>query len=85
MVLTNAQTQHASAISSIVPFLVSLTMEPHREILTCALLDTQSNLTFVLEDLIAELNVNSSVAACQWSTSSGTQLGSLCQVQQVYT
>ncbi|KAK0138994.1 hypothetical protein N1851_024470 [Merluccius polli] len=54
---SHALTRHASATSSIVPVLVSSTAAPEKEILTYALLDTQSDSTFILEDLAAELSV----------------------------
>lgn len=47
-VMTHALTQHTSATSSIVPVLVSSKSEPQREVLTYALLDTQSDSTFIL-------------------------------------
>lgn len=49
--------REASATSSIVPVYLSSVNEPEKEILTYALLDTQSDSTFVLEDLAKELNV----------------------------
>lgn len=49
--------REASATSSIVPVYLSSVNEPEKEILTYALLDTQSDSTFVLEDLARELNV----------------------------
>ncbi|XP_054600468.2 uncharacterized protein [Nothobranchius furzeri] len=57
-VVSHTLTQHASATSSIVPVFVSSVQEPHREILTYAILDTQSDSTFVLEDVLDKLNVN---------------------------
>lgn len=56
-VMSHALT-HVSATSSIVPVLVSSTTEPQKEILTYALLDTQSDSTFVLEELALKLNVS---------------------------
>ncbi|XP_035985253.1 uncharacterized protein LOC118558808 [Fundulus heteroclitus] len=58
-VVSHASTQHASATTSIVPVLVSSLQEPHKEILTYAMLDTQSDSTFVLEDVIDRLKVDS--------------------------
>lgn len=49
--------REACATSSIVPVYLSSANEPEKEILTYALLDTQSDSTFVLEDLARELNV----------------------------
>ncbi|XP_023197668.1 uncharacterized protein LOC111610010 [Xiphophorus maculatus] len=57
-VVSHTLTQHVSATTSIVPVLVSSLQEPHREILTYAMLDTQSDSTFVLEDVIDRLNVD---------------------------
>ncbi len=48
--------QSSSATSSIVPVLISTVEEPKREVLTYALLDTQSDSTFILEDLLDDLN-----------------------------
>lgn len=56
--MSRVLTQNFSATSSIVPVLVSSATEPHREILTYALLDTQSDSTFILENLISELDVS---------------------------
>lgn len=67
-VMSHALTQHASATSSIVPVFVSSTTEPRREILTYALLDTQSDSTFILEDLAKELNVNTQQVHLKLST-----------------
>ncbi|XP_049419820.1 uncharacterized protein LOC125880984 [Epinephelus fuscoguttatus] len=67
-VMSHALTQHASATSSIVPVLVSSTTDPQREILTYALLDTQSDSTFMLEDLAVELNVNTEPVQLKLST-----------------
>ncbi|XP_051281790.1 uncharacterized protein LOC127377717 [Dicentrarchus labrax] len=57
-VVSHTSTQHASATSSIVPVLVSSIQEPHREVLTYAILDTQSDSTLVLEDVLDKLNVD---------------------------
>ncbi|XP_008430942.1 uncharacterized protein LOC103478718 [Poecilia reticulata] len=57
-VVSHTSTQHASATTSIVPVLVSSLQEPHKKILTYAMLDTQSDSTFVLEDVIDRLNVD---------------------------
>lgn len=67
-VMSHALTQHVSATSSTVPVLVSSTTEPQKEILTYALLDTQSDSTFVLEDLALELNVNTQPVQLKLST-----------------
>ncbi|CAI5683011.1 unnamed protein product [Oreochromis niloticus] len=57
-VMSHTSTQRISATSSIVPVFVSSVQEPHREILTYALLDTQSDSTFVLDDILDKLNVD---------------------------
>lgn len=57
IVNSHALTRHASATSSIVPVLVSSTGASGQEILTYALLDTQSDSMFILEDLATELSV----------------------------
>ncbi|XP_039907300.1 uncharacterized protein LOC120746094 [Simochromis diagramma] len=57
-VMSHTSTQRVSATSSIVPVFVSSVQEPHREILTYALLDTQSDSTFVLDDILDKLNVD---------------------------
>ncbi|XP_057716613.1 uncharacterized protein LOC130931672 [Corythoichthys intestinalis] len=56
--VSHISTQHTSATSSIVPVFVSSVQEPHREVLTYAMLDTQSDSTFVLEDVLDKLSVN---------------------------
>ncbi|KAJ8388711.1 hypothetical protein AAFF_G00131200 [Aldrovandia affinis] len=60
--------QRASATSSIVPVLMSSAEEPQREVLTYALLDTQSDSTFILEDLLEELNVDTQPVQLKLST-----------------
>ncbi|KAJ8409951.1 hypothetical protein AAFF_G00209920 [Aldrovandia affinis] len=60
--------QRASATSSIVPVLMSSSEEPQREVLTYALLDTQSDSTFILEDLLEELNVDTQPVQLKLST-----------------
>lgn len=67
-VMTHALTQNTSATSSIVPVLVSSKLERQREILTYALLDTQSDSTFILEDVVTELNVNTQSVKLKIST-----------------
>lgn len=57
-VMSHTSTQRTSATSSIVPVFVSSVQEPHREILTYAILDTQSDSTFVLDDVLDKLNVD---------------------------
>lgn len=66
-VISHALTQHAPATSSIIPILVSSTTDPQREILPYALLDTQSNTTFML-DLAIELNLNTQPVQLKLST-----------------
>ncbi len=67
-VVSHASTQRASATSSIVPVLVSSIKEPHREVLTYAILDTQSDSTFVLEDVLDKLNVDTQPVKLKLST-----------------
>lgn len=67
-VVSHASTHHASATSSIVPVLVSSIQEPHREVLTYAILDTQSDSTFVLEDVLDKLNVDTQKVQLKLST-----------------
>ncbi|XP_039679755.1 uncharacterized protein LOC120573907 [Perca fluviatilis] len=67
-VVSHASTQRASATSSIVPVLVSSIQEPHREVLTYAILDTQSDSTFVLEDVLNKLNVDAQPVKLKLST-----------------
>lgn len=67
-VVSYASTQHAPATSSIVPVLVSSVQEPQKEVLTYALLDTQSDSTFILEDLLKDLNVESQSVKLKLST-----------------
>lgn len=67
-VVSHASTQCTSATSSIVPVLVSSIHEPHREVLTYAILDTQSDSTFVLEDVLDKLNVDAQPVKLKLST-----------------
>lgn len=67
-VLSHVVTQNTSATSSIVPVFLSSMKEPQKEILTYALLDTQSDSSFVLEDLVRELDVVSQPLQLKLST-----------------
>ena len=67
-VVSHTSTQRSSATSSIVPVLVSSVLEPHREVLTYAILDTQSDSTFVLEDVLDKLNVDAQPVKLKLST-----------------
>lgn len=67
-VLSNAVTQNSSATSSIVQVFLSSMKEPQKEILTYALLDTQRDSCFVLEDLVRELDVVSQPLQLKLST-----------------
>lgn len=69
---THAATQYVPATTSIVPVLLSSVQEPQKEILTYALLDTQSDSTFILEDLLDDLNVNSQPVKLKLSTMTST-------------
>lgn len=66
--LSYAMTQSSSSTSNTVPVFLSSVKEPYRELLTYALLDTQSDSTFILEDLLKELNVNVSSVQLKLST-----------------
>ena len=80
-VLSHAVTQSSSSTSNIVPVVLSSVKEPHRELLTYALLDTQSDWTFIsgvctwqsdstfiLEDLLKEPNMKASSVQLKLST-----------------
>ena len=67
-VLSHAVTQSSSSTSNIVPAFLSSVKEPHRELLTYAILDTQSDSTFILEDLLKELNVKAPSVQLKLST-----------------
>lgn len=56
--MSHPSKQRDSATPSILPVFVSSVQEPHREILTYAILDTQSDSTFVLEDGLDKLSVD---------------------------
>ncbi|KAI7806542.1 hypothetical protein IRJ41_007791 [Triplophysa rosa] len=71
-VISHALTQHVSATSSIVPVFISATDEPQNEILTYALLDTQSDTTFILKDFLEELHVNREEVKLRLSTMTTT-------------
>ena len=64
----NTVLRRASATSTIVPVFLSSIEEPHREILTYALLDTQSDSSFVLEGLLGELKVDTQPVHLKLST-----------------
>ncbi|XP_014900158.1 uncharacterized protein LOC106954875 [Poecilia latipinna] len=67
-VMTHVLTRKTSATSSIVPVFVSAASEPQKEILTYALLDTQSDSSFILGDLASELNVDKKPVQLKLST-----------------
>lgn len=67
-VMSHTLTRYSSATSSIVPVFVSLAEDPHSEILTYALLDTQSDSTFILGDLVSALNVKTQPVQLKLST-----------------
>lgn len=81
-VVSHTSTQHASATSSIVPVFVSSVQEPHREILTYAILDTQSDSTFVLEDVLEKLDVN--VQPVKLKLSTMTAIDTIISSKSVY-
>lgn len=66
--MAHTLTQHTCSTSSIVPVFVSSKAEPRQEILTYALLDTQSDSTFILEELAAELDINTQSVQLKLST-----------------
>ena len=66
--MSHALTQNVSGTSSIVSVLVSSATEPHREMLTYTLLNTQSDFNFILEILISELNVSTHPVQLKVST-----------------
>ncbi|KAK7909491.1 hypothetical protein WMY93_014175 [Mugilogobius chulae] len=66
--VSHMSTQRTSATSSIVPVFVSSVQEPQREVLTYAILDTQSDSTFVLDDVLEKLNVNAQPVKLKLST-----------------
>ncbi|XP_057700916.1 uncharacterized protein LOC130921262 [Corythoichthys intestinalis] len=66
--MSHALVHRASATSSIVPVFLSSEKEPQKEILTYALLDTQSDSTFVLESLVKELDVTTRPLQLRLST-----------------
>ncbi|XP_073785217.1 uncharacterized protein [Danio rerio] len=70
--MSYAVTQHVSATSSIVPVFISTVEEPQNEILTYALLDTQSDTSFILKDFIDELQVSSQAVKLKLSTMTTT-------------
>ncbi|XP_030597267.1 uncharacterized protein LOC115788399 isoform X1 [Archocentrus centrarchus] len=67
-VVSHTSTHRVSATSAIVPVFVSSVHEPEREVLTYALLDTQSDSTFVLEDVLDKLNVDARPVKLKLST-----------------
>ncbi|RXN10419.1 hypothetical protein ROHU_030778 [Labeo rohita] len=71
-VMSHALTQHVTATSSIVPVFISVAEEPQSEILTYALLDTQSDTTFIMKDFLEELHVNCEEVKLKLSTMTTT-------------
>ncbi len=67
-VTSHAVSQRVFATSSIVPVFMPSVNEPQKEVITYALLDTQSDSTFVLEDLLEELNVETKPVQLKLST-----------------
>ncbi|CAH2277110.1 uncharacterized protein LOC109198530 [Pelobates cultripes] len=67
-VMSHTLTRHTSATSCIVPVLFSAAAEPQREILTYALLDTQSDSTFILADLVSKQSVSTKPLQLKLST-----------------
>lgn len=67
-VMSHTVTQRASATSSIVPVFISTLDKPQNEILTYALLDSQSDSTFILKDFLDELQVSSQAVKLRLST-----------------
>lgn len=67
-VVSHTSTQSASATSNIVPVFVSSIQQPQQEVLTYAILDTQSDSTFILDDLVDRLNVDAQSVKLKLST-----------------
>lgn len=67
-VMSHTLTRHTLATFCIVPVLLSAAAEPQREILTYALLDTQSDSTFILADLVSKLSVSTKPLQLKLST-----------------
>lgn len=62
------QEKHSTHTSSIVPVYVSTTAEPDKEVLVYALLDSQSDTTFLLEEAAEALNVKKEPVKLKVST-----------------
>ncbi len=62
------QNAHARVSSMIIPVWIASADKPNREILTYAMLDTQSDSTFILSDLATELNAKSQSVKLKLST-----------------
>ncbi len=79
--ITNAvrQVDSNTQTSTIIPVWVSSTNEPDNEILVYALLDTQSNTTFILDEVAQELNTNKENVSLQLSTMSARVTVIPCQ------
>nr|XP_057943573.1 uncharacterized protein LOC131138569 [Doryrhamphus excisus] len=65
-------TRRPSATSSIIPVFVSAMVEPDKEVLTYAILDSQSSSTFILEDVLDKLNVGCQSVKLKLSTMTAT-------------
>ncbi len=79
--ITNAvrQVDSNTQTSTIIPVWVSSTNEPDHEILVYALLDTQSDTTFILDEVAQELNTNKENVSLQLSTMSARVTVIPCQ------
>nr|XP_061819695.1 uncharacterized protein LOC133608465 [Nerophis lumbriciformis] len=74
-----AQGNQGSHTSSIVPVWVSSSKQPENEILTYALLDTQSDTTFILDQVAQELNTKKENVCLRLSTMSSVSTVIPCQ------
>ena len=73
------QGQLSTQTSSIIPVWVSSTEQPDQEVLVYALLDTQSDTTFILDEVAQELNTSKENASLRLSTMSAMSTVISCQ------
>lgn len=76
---TVIQEDSSTETSSIIPVWVSSTRQPHQEILVYALLDSQSDTTFILDEVAQDLNANKENVSLRLSTMSARSTVIPCQ------
>lgn len=84
--ITNAvrQVDSKTQTSTIIPVWVSSTKQPDQEVLVYALLDTQSDTTFILDEVAQELSTKMRTSACSYPRYLQEQQSYLVRNCQIY-